>query len=362
MKNIVIDAREYSTSSGRYVEKLIKYLQEIDKVNKYYILLKPEDFKTWQPINKNFKKVYCNIKEFTFREQLKFKKIIKRLKPDLVHFTFTQQPALFKGKKITTIHDLTTIRFINPDKNKTVFKFKQNVYKRLIKKVSIDSLILITPSKFVKQDLINFTSVNSEKIEVIHEAAEKIKEKPKKINFLENKKFLMYIGRPTPHKNLEKLIKSYKQIKKIKPEVNLVLAGKQDANYLRIKDFVNNNDIEDVFFTGFVGEEELRWLYENCLAYVFPSLSEGFGLPGLEAMVHGAPVISSNATCLPEIYGDGAIYFNPEDVNDMTKKILSVIDDEELRLKQIKLGQLQAKKYSWAKTAQQTLKIYNEVL
>src|SRR4051794_36055367 len=112
MPQIVIDARELRTSSGRYVERLLHYLQEIDKANEYKVLLKPGDIASWRPINPNFVAVGCPHKEFTLSEQLGLRKQIEGLKPDLVHFTFPQQPIFYKGKAITTIHDLTTLRFV----------------------------------------------------------------------------------------------------------------------------------------------------------------------------------------------------------------------------------------------------------
>jgi glycosyltransferase involved in cell wall biosynthesis len=117
-----------------------------------------------------------------------------------------------------------------------------------------------------------------------------------------------------------------------------------------------------VIFTGYVSEGRLRWLYEHAAAYVFPSLSEGFGLPPLEAMIHGAPVVSSNATCLPEIYGDAAHYFDPTDVSDMAKKIDDVLSNPKLREELVEKGKIQVKKYSWKRMTEQTLDVYKKVL
>jgi glycosyltransferase involved in cell wall biosynthesis len=143
----------------------------------------------------------------------------------------------------------------------------------------------------------------------------------------------------------------------------LVLAGKKDQNYKLIEAKAKEGNLLDgVIFTGFVSEGELRWLYENCSAYIFPSLSEGFGLPGLEAMMHGAPVVSSNATCLPETHGDAAHYFDPLDTEDIAKKISEVLDDIKLRKELIEKGKKQAAKYSWRRMAEQTLAVYNKVL
>lgn len=361
MSKIVIDARELRTSSGRYVEKLLNYLQKLDTNNRYSVLLKPDDFKNWNTSNDNFNKVLCDVKEFTWAEQIKLKEIIERLKPDLVHFTFAQQPAFYNRKTITTIHDLTTLRFNNPDKNILVFKFKQQVYAWLIKRAVKKSSRVIVPSKFVKQDVIKFTKVNESKVRVIYEAADEITNKPKPIESLASKKFIMYIGRPTPHKNLERLIDAFTELKQTNKDLCLVLAGKEDNNYRVIKRKVEGRGVKDIVFTGFVSEAELRWLYENCQAYVFPSLSEGFGLPGLEAMAHGAPVVSSNATCLPEIYEDSAQYFDPISTASMIEAINEVLNNPKRREELINKGKVQTKKYSWERMARETLDIYNEV-
>jgi glycosyltransferase involved in cell wall biosynthesis len=141
-----------------------------------------------------------------------------------------------------------------------------------------------------------------------------------------------------------------------------VLAGKKDANYQRIEALVQKNGTTGVIFTDFVSEGQLRWLYESCAAYVFPSLSEGFGLPGLEAMQHGAPVVSSDATCLPEIYGAAAHYFDPLDPQAMADAINEVLTDKVLRQKLVAAGGDQVKKYSWQRMAEQTLELYQQAL
>jgi glycosyltransferase involved in cell wall biosynthesis len=179
---------------------------------------------------------------------------------------------------------------------------------------------------------------------------------------LASEQFIMYVGRPMPHKNLERLIESFVLLKAQHPNLKLVLAGKKDANYRRIEAGVKKRGLDNVIFTDFVSEGQLRWLYENCAAYIFPSLSEGFGLPGLEAMIHGAPVVSSNATCLPEIYGDAAHYFDPHNIQAMTDAINEVLTDKTLRETLIRAGMKQVAKYSWQQTAEKTLSVYKAAL
>ena len=362
MSHIVIDARELRTSTGRYVERLLHYLQEIDHHNDYTVLIKPKDLDGWKPRNPNFKPVACPHEEFTFAEQIGLKLQIEKLNPDLVHFAMTQQPISYRGKTVTTIHDLTTMRFDNPAKNKLVFRFKQGVYSYVIHRVAKKSIALITPTQFVKEDVATYTGVDPEKITVTLESADVIHDPVEPFGSLKGKQFLMYVGRPTPHKNLERLIEAFVTLKGQHPDLRLVLAGKKDDNYRRIERDVAARGITNVIFTDFITDGQLRWLFENCAAYVFPSLSEGFGLPGLEAMLLGAPVVSSNATCLPEVYSDAAHYFDPLDVQNMADAINEVLTNKELRQALIKKGPVQAQKYSWKRMAEQTLDVYNIAL
>lgn len=363
-KTIVIDARELRTTTGRYVERLLHYLQEVDNdpKHRYVVLLKPKNMENWAPTNKNFTKMACWYKEFTFGEQLGLAWQLYRLKPDLVHFTMVQQPILYHRAVVTTMHDLTTLRFTNPDKNSTVFKIKQWVYKWVNLIAAKKSRAILTPSEFVKQDVAKFARVNSRKITVTLEAGDQVDAEPEPIPELIDKQFIMYTGRPTPHKNLPRLIEAYAELKKKHKQLHLVLVGKKDSNYRRIERLVRKQEIEDIVFTDFIPDSQLRWLYENCAAYVFPSLSEGFGLPGLEAMSCGAPVVSSNATSLPEVHGNAAHYFDPEDTKEMVKAINDVLTDTKLRSTLIRRGHEQVKQFSWKKMAEQTLAVYKEVL
>jgi glycosyltransferase involved in cell wall biosynthesis len=364
MKKIVIDARELRTSTGRYVERLLHYLQDVDTdlSHRYVVLLKPKDMEGWEPRSKRFTKVACRAKEFTFAEQLLMAWQLYRLRANLVHFPAAQQPLLYQKAVVTTIQDLTTLRFPNPAKNKYVFRIKQWVYKWVVLIAVKKSRAIITISEFVKEDVAKFANANSRKFTVTHEAGDSVDAKPEALPELEGKQFIMYLGRPTPHKNLSRLIAAFALLKEQHPDLMLVLAGKKDSNYRRHARDVKNQGIEDVVFTDYVTDGQLRWLYEHCAAYVFPSLSEGFGLPGLEAMANGAPVVSSNATSLPEIHGDAALYFDPLQVEDMARAIDEVLSKPQLREKLIAAGKAQVTKFSWKRMAEQTLAVYKQAL
>jgi glycosyltransferase involved in cell wall biosynthesis len=363
MKKIVIDARELRTSTGRYVERLIHYLQQIDNGHEYIILLYPKDMDSWEPSNPNFKKLAWPFKEFTFSEQLGYWWQLRKLNADLVHFPIVQQPVLYRGKVVTTINDLTTIRFKNPTKNWLVFTAKQRVYGWVNKVVAKKSSALLTYTKFVKEDISKFAKIKSNKITVTYLAAEELSIKAEPLKLLEGKDFIMFNGRPLPHKNLYRVIEAFKIVREKYPDLLFVIAGKKDASFSSYVSFVKKLELENfIIFTDYIPDSQLKWAMEHAQAYIWASLSEGFGLPPLEAMMYGAPVVSSNATCMPEVLGDAAHYFDPTDVKDMALKIDEVLSNPVLRKKLVEKGKIQVKKYSWKRMAEQTLEIYNKVL
>jgi glycosyltransferase involved in cell wall biosynthesis len=359
---IVIDAREYPTSTGRYIRKLIENLEKLKSEHEFVILLLPKDFDEYKPKAKNFSKLKAPFAEFTFSEQIGFLRFCRNLKADLVHFGMVQQPVLYNRRKVTTVHDLTTARFRNPMTNLPIFKIKQFVYKLVIVCTARTNNAVMTPTQFVKNDLVSFSGVKPEQITVTYESADRIEVNAEPFKALESKRFIMYVGRTLPHKNLARLVDAVGILQKNDPELHLVLVGKKDALAEQNLEYAKRKGIKNIIATGYVSEGKLRWLYENCAAYCFPSLSEGFGLPSLEAMAHGAPVASSNATCLPEVNGDAAHYFDPLDTEDIAEKINDILTNEELRKDLIKKGSEQVKKYSWKRMAEETLAIYERAL
>jgi len=359
---IVIDARESGTSTGRYVDKLIEHLYKLKPAHEIIIVTKAERTKFFSEIAPGFTIVQTPFKEFTLDEQIGLRRQIHDMHPDLVHFGMVQQPVFYRGRVVTTMHDLTTARFRNPDKNPTVYILKQQIYKWVNKKAARKSAAIITPTQYVKDDVVNFTHVSPDRITVTLESADFITNTPVPVKSVEGKQFIMYVGRPTPHKNLERLIEAFAIMHKTRPELHLVLVGKTDTNYQRHEAYVKEKGIPNVIFTGFASDAQLRWLYEHCRAYVFPSLSEGFGLPPLEAMIHGAPVVASNATSIPEVCGDAASYFDPLNIEEMAATVGEVIDDPIIREDLVSKGKKQAAKYSWDRMAKQTLAVYDQVL
>lgn len=362
MAHIAIDARIISSSTGRYVERLVTYLQDIDKKNTYSILVPTKDKDYWTPTNPNFTVRTIDFDNYSFSEQLGFKRYLDKLGADLVHFCMPQQPVLYKGKKVTTFHDLSLLKTWNSDKNWAIYHAKQKVGKFVFKKVAEESDKIIAISRYTKDELLQlFPKVDEKKVSVVYEASDIATVAPKKYQ-LPFKKYIMYVGQQSDYKNIKRLGDAHQILLAKYPDLGLVLVGRKNKAALANEVYFNDRNYQNIHFTDFIEDPQLSWLYANTQAYVFPSLMEGFGLPALEAMGHGAPVVSSNATCLPEVYGQAAHYFNPEDSSDIAEAIDQVLSDESLRTRLVRNGYKQIKKYSWKKQAEETLKIYKKVL
>lgn len=361
MAHIAIDARIVNSSTGRYVERLLTYLQDVDTSNQYSVLVLAKDADYWKPRNANFTIRVADFDQYSFAEQLGYARFLKKLKPDLVHFCMPQQPVLYKGKKMTTFHDLSLLKTYNSDKNWFIFHSKQKVGKWVFKKVIEDNDHLVAISKFTAKELTEFSPIAEEKTTLVYEASDVNSIAPKKYQ-LPFKKYILYVGQQSDYKNLKRLGDAHQILLAKYPDLGLVLAGKKNASALKNEAYFNSKGYTNIHFTDFVPDEQLSWLYTHAEAYVFPSIMEGFGLPGLEAMGYGTPVVSSNATCLPEVYGQAAHYFNPLDTSDMAEAIAQVLSDDKLRTRLAKAGFKQIKKYSWKKMAQETHAIYKQVL
>jgi glycosyltransferase involved in cell wall biosynthesis len=359
--HIAIDARIINSSTGTYVERLVHHLQEVDKVNRYSILVPSKDLGYFIPTNPNFTVMAADFDNYSFAEQTKFKTFLDTLAPDLVHFCMPQQPLLYKGTHVTTVHDLTLLQTYNSDKNWLVFHAKQLVGRYLFKKVGRSSAHIITPTNFTKNDYVKFAHIPEGKVTVTYEAADV---SINKVDPYEHpfKQFIMYVGQQSDYKNIRRLGDAHQKLLKNHPDLGLILVGKKTPAHKKNEAYFTEKGYKNIVFTDFVSNEQRDWLFTKCTAYVFPSLMEGFGLPALEAMGYGAPVVSSSATCLPEVYGDAAHYFDPLDSTDMARAINEVLTDKKLRAQLIEKGYKQNKKYSWRRMATQTHAIYMNAL
>jgi glycosyltransferase involved in cell wall biosynthesis len=219
------------------------------------------------------------------------------------------------------------------------------------------------PSKFVAKELIKYQPFTRNKLALTYEASDPpIKAKPMAVKGVVGP-FILHVGAPYPHKNLDRLILAFDEVKKTQPKLQLVLPGKMKNQFKKdMEKWIDKSpNSADIITPGYMNGAELKWLYENAQMYVLPSLSEGFGLPGLEAMTHNCPVIASDNTCLPEVYGNAALYFNPFEVRDIAVEIEKVLTSTKLKKSLVAAGQTQLKKYSWDKLAKETLFVYDSI-
>ncbi|MCX6800330.1 MAG: glycosyltransferase family 1 protein, partial [Candidatus Falkowbacteria bacterium] len=213
--------------------------------------------------------------------------------------------------------------------------------------------------------------ISADKIVLSYEGVTSLKAGEKSIKDFSDEKILMcynikhpyllYVGNAYPHKNLETLLNVFKQLVDNRyQKISLVLIGKEDYFYKKIKEHAQKIRLtnDQVVFPGYVSDNELASFYKNALSYVFPSLYEGFGLPPLEAMSMGCPVLSSSLTSMPEVLEDAALFFDPQDEKDFLKKMNIIIIDDQLRKSLVIKGLALIKKYSWDKCAMITYDSY----
>ena len=281
-------------------------------------------------------------------------------------------PLIKLCKYVITVHDLVPILYPN-----TVSKLHTLSYYLCFRRITEIADIIITVSENTKRDLIRLFKVPEEKIRVIYngydkktfrivdesEAIARIKLKYK----IDTPSYLLYVGALEPKKNLGRLIDAYYELIKtnrdLRNNYKLVIVGKKAWMYKDIFKEVKRLGIESyIIFTGFVPQEDLVYLYNGAKLFLFPSIYEGFGLPVLEAMACGVPVVTSNISSLPEITGDAALLVNPLDPKEITKAILRLLYDEQLYLRLKQNGLKQAQKFSWERCAYETLEAYLEVL
>jgi glycosyltransferase involved in cell wall biosynthesis len=377
---IGIDARFYGPLGkglGRYTQEIVDNILKIDRHNEYVVFLGKENFDELQSDHPHLKKVLADVRWYTVAEQLFMPWLIFKEKLDLIHFPHFNVPLLCPVKFIVTIHDLILTKF--PTMRATTHGAWLYFIKNLGYRLSIIHALkrarkVIAISKFTKTDIIDQFGINSEKIELTYEGttnlssgkdsrfASKLDHGEILSDYCILEPYILYVGNAYPHKNLEFLIKVFKELQAEKPDLKLVLVGKNDYFYARLKKFALELNANTVIFPGYVPDRDLEILFSRALAYVFPSKYEGFGLPPLEAMSRGCPVISSNSTCLPEVLGDAALFFDPDDGAQLKNQINNLINSENLRQDLIAKGYKRAKLYDWYECALQTSEIYERTV
>lgn len=369
---IGIDARFYGPSAkglGRYVQKLLEHLEQMPSGHSFVVFLRKDGWDAYQPKSPRFQKVLADIPWYTVAEQMRLPGVLRSQHLDLMHFPHYNVPLLYRGAFVITIHDLIVSRY--PTKRASTLgpvkmAVKRMAYKTVLRSAIHRSRTILTVSNFSKQELLRDYRVPPEKIIVTYEATEQLTHSsvPADLRgrFAALAPYCIYVGNAYPHKNLEGLLAAYVLLKqRMHPAPKLVLVGKEEYFYRRIKEEAARLGLDDtVVFTGFLDDAGLTAALEHASLYVFPSFDEGFGLPPLEAMQAGVPVASSNRSCLPEVLGDAAAYFDPAQPASIAEVVQRVLTHpgEQAHLRQ--RGFAQVRKYSWATLARKTLDVYTK--
>jgi len=362
---IAIDARMYGTENGgigRYIVNLIKEFQRIDDKNNYVLLLRKKYFSLLNTKD-NWEKVLIDVRHYSFKEQFAVTQVLNRLKPDLVHFPHFNIPVFYQGKSVVTIHDLLMHKRTGAAATTLplpAYLVKRLGYKFVFEKAVKKAVKVIVPTNFVKKEVAKKYPSIADKLLVVYEGVdESVFDNPASGGYLRrnriDKPYFIYVGSVYPHKNVSRIIEAISHI-----GGNLVVVTPRNVFQKRLDEYVRSHNAQGlVKFTGYVNDHDLSALYKNAVAFVYPSLEEGFGLPGLEAMANKCLVLASDIPVFREVYKKNALYFNPMDFSSIEKSM-----KEALEVKPVKKAEITSKAYefvktySWEETAKQTLKIY----
>lgn len=359
---IGIDARfvgPEGTGLGKYTEKLIGNLAQLDSKNQYIIFLRQNNWSFLKIDKKNFHKMLADVSWYSIDEQIKMPGIYKSANLDILHVPHFNVPILYKAPFIVTIHDLIHHKFKEESattKNPIIFRAKRYAYKRIIKNAVITSKKIITPSSYVKDEIIKNFKVDPSKIVVTYEAAEEEYFQKPGLSKSKDQQKLLYVGNTYPHKNIANLLDA---MSLLPGEVTLTLVCPRDVFASRLEKEIESRNLGSrVEIKPYQDVKSLTKIFQNSSVYVFPSLEEGFGIPGLNAMAAGLPVVASNIPTLKEVYSDAALYFDPTNPKDIAAKIKGVLTNPKTKNEMAEKGRKQAAKYSWQTMAKQTLQIY----
>lgn len=385
---IGIDARFYGPLGkglGRYTQEIVDGVINLDSTNEYVVFLSKENFDEFQPSTPRVSKVLADVRWYTIAEQFIMPRLIKAEKLDLMHFPHFNVPVFCPVPFVVTIHDLILTKFPTTRASTLgplLYYLKNLGYRFVINRAVRRARRVIAVSDYTRDDIIRQFKLDPEKVSMIYEGvstlgravdsafAAKLKAEEILSDYCILEPYILYVGNAYPHKNLESLIRVFIRLYKKNPTLKLVLVGRDDYFYSRIKEYAAAQGLwsagghgnTPVIFPGYVPDRELEILYVRASAYVFPSKYEGFGLPPLEAMARSCPVASSNATCLPEILGEAAVYFDPANEDEMALVIERLLTDEDLRYALLRKGRERVKLYEWVDAAQRTLQLYYSIL
>jgi glycosyltransferase involved in cell wall biosynthesis len=368
---IVIDVRRINDFGiGTYIRNLVQALAGVDPNNRYTLVSSPQNLKDLPALPESFSVATYGRSDNDLADNIAFPAFLRQLPANLYHIPVNRVPLLMPRPYVVTIHDMSSLLFDSAP------GWKNNLRQQRFRRGLLRAARVIAVSAATRRDVENLMGVPPGRIRLVYSAPSPQfftsgEDDPERRRTLERYQvhypFLLYAGAIRPQKNIPRLVEAFAIARAGLAEhpeykdLRLIIIGDEISRFPSVRQAVIQSRVEDrVRFLGFVPFDTMRVFYASATAFVFPSLYEGFGLPPLEAMASGTPVITSSMSSLPEVVGDAAMLVNPENVFDIAKGIKEVLLNPERRKQLIEAGRLHAAKYSWQSTAQQVLEVYRE--
>ena len=358
---------------GTYIRNVVRNLGHLDHENSYFLVGSPAKAQSIDSLPSNFHSIALTAPEQTVQGYREFRTAVKRLSCDLVHVpNLFSVPRALPCPYVMTVHDM--LEHMARAREQT--GFWRSLHFQLTRKVLRGAARIFAVSNFTKTEIEKLFEIPSDRIEVVYNAiderflhghANAAEREMIAQRYQVTYPFLLYAGRISPHKNVVRMIEAFSALKtelertQAFPDLKLIiigddLSGNPDLRRTVIRSGVQN----DVRFLGFVPIDVLRIFYDEAKVFVFPSLYEGFGLPPLEAMAHGTPVVTSNVSSLPEVVGRAAVLVNPENVFEIMRALHRVLTDAVLRERLRERGYQQVARFSWEQSVRRILETYCE--
>jgi glycosyltransferase involved in cell wall biosynthesis len=365
---IGIDARKlHDFGIGTYIRNLLRQLARIDRQNEFVIFCRPEDRETLASLGDNFRPVEETAPNYSFAEQVRIPLAVRRERVTLFHAPHYVLPPLVRCRSVVTIHDCIHLMFPQYLPNRLALSYARTSIALATRRANR----VLTVSESSKRDILRFVDLPPDRIDVIYNAYdERFAVEPREEDVIRvreryqlHDEFVFYAGPVKPHKNLERLIVAFDLVRKRGLDrLKLVLIGDEISRYASLRRAVHQHQLHKyVRFLGYLPEETLAVMYRLAGVFVFPSLYEGFGLPPLEAMASGTPVVTSNVSSLPEVAGDAAMLVDPRDPHAIADGIYRLLTDERLRRELRTRGLARARQFSWEASVRRVHAIYQEV-
>ena len=366
---IGIDARKlHDFGIGTYIRNLLRELGKLDRDTDYVILSRPDDDMTVRAFGENFRPVAVTAGNYSFAEQIAIPYALARQHVDLFHAPHYVLPPLVRCPSVVTIHDCIHLMFPQYLPNRWALTYARTSISMAAKR----STRVLTVSESSKRDIQRFVDIPPGKIDVIYnsfdprfgvepdaDTVDRVRER-----YQLQSEFVLYAGNVKPHKNLERLIDAFQIVRsRGLDHLKLILIGDEISKYTALRRAVHKHQLHNyVRFLGYLPEDTLAVMYRLAGVFVFPSLYEGFGLPPLEAMASGTPVVTSNVSSLPEVAGDAAVLVDPYNAEAIADGIYRVLTDNDLRSDLRRRGPQRARQFSWESSVRRVREIYGQVL